>query len=213
MKNWQHSFTHPLKNSTHTSFGDTHNHLWDSTQPRANLLGNRTSASVNEKNPCWGHWGRLLILTSAPRDHWLRPPGRAGPELYTSSVHRVTGIYRYSTGTHPALPACCQTPAGKWSHKTLPLSDVQKQKAFNFVFNQFTYWLVLSADIPEILSATEAKKCQIAVFLEVSQIQGRNSWEIISFDNSWFLFPGIPPSAWRISDSRNSLTLHSIQLW
>lgn len=185
MKNWQHSFTHPLKNSTHTSFGDTHNHLWDSTQPRANLLGNRTSASVNEKNPCWGDWGRSLILTPAPRDCWLRPPGRAGPELYASSVHRVTGIHRYSTGTHPALPACCQTPmaastAGKWNHTTLPFSDVQKQKAFNFVFNQFTYWLVLSTDIPEILSATEAKKRQIAVFREVfpnpgEKFKGNNS--------------------------------------
>lgn len=95
-----------------------------------------------------------------------------------------TDIPLSNTATHPALPTCWQTSmtvstAGKRSHTTVPFSDVQKQKAFNFIFNQFTYWLVLSTDIPEILSTSETKQCQIALFLEVfpnptEKLEGNN---------------------------------------
>lgn len=78
------SFPCLLKNNTHIlkAYTLTITIHREFTQPRANLLGNRTSSSVNEKNPCWGHrlWCRLLIPTSAPQDCWLSPTGRAGTE-------------------------------------------------------------------------------------------------------------------------------------
>lgn len=59
---------------------------------------------------------------------------------------------------------------------------------------------LISQKFSQLLRQKSAKfPCSLKFFL----IQGRNSREIISFDNSWFPFPGIPLSAWRISHSRN----------
>lgn len=127
-----------------------------------------------------------------------------------------TDIPLSNTATHPALPACWQTPmtvstAGKWSHTTFPFSDVQKQKAFNFIFNLLIDWF--SQPISQKFSQLQRQNnAKLPCSLKFSLIQQRNWREIISFDNSWFPFLGIAPNAWRISHSRNSLTLHSIQL-
>lgn len=174
MVNLQHSFTHLLNNGTHTPFGDTHSHLWRLHTTMCKLT-RKQKFSIS-------YWAKSLLRAQALMqivNSDLRIAGW-GPEAEQgqSSCRRAvcTELLGYmdiplpNTGTHPALPTCCQTPrtvstAGKRSHATFPFSD--GQKVFNFIFNQYTYWLVLSTDIPEILSATEAKKCQIPLFLEV----------------------------------------------
>lgn len=179
------------------------------------------------KNPCWGHrlWCRLLIPTSAPQDCWLRPAGRAGtqqPAVHERCVRSdwETQIRIFPSQTQQHIQHCqlagrhpwlCPQQANGATQRSHFLMCKSKKRSILSSINLLIDWF--SQPISHIFSQLQRQNnAKLPCSLKFSLIQQRNWREIISFDNSWFPFPGIPPNAWRISHSRNSLTLHSIQL-